>query len=91
MHRVLRPITLYLAGGPPATWFLLCLPASCTLDPAPCLHLLVPVQVFAVCGTDILYNQPLIKFTKACYQLVSVQSWYLSGTLAECRRAAPRT
>jgi hypothetical protein len=33
-----------------------------------------------VCGTDYcLYATPLIKFQKACYQLVAGNAWYLAG------------
>ena len=34
----------------------------------------------AACGDDVrLYSSPLIKFSKACTQLVSGRAWYLSG------------
>lgn len=34
----------------------------------------------AACGDDVrLYSSPLIKFSKACTQLVMGRSWYLSG------------
>ncbi|PSC68210.1 hypothetical protein C2E20_8205 [Micractinium conductrix] len=36
-------------------------------------------KVYDVCGNDYrLYASPLIKFTKACYQLVQGNAWYLS-------------
>ncbi|KAL4422920.1 hypothetical protein ABPG75_009117 [Micractinium tetrahymenae] len=36
-------------------------------------------QVYAVCGNDYrLYASPLIKFSKACYQLVSGSQWFIS-------------
>lgn len=45
-------------------------------------------NVYAVCGRDYrLYASPLIKFQKACYQLVSGNQWFLSGAClaAVCR------
>lgn len=37
-------------------------------------------QVYDVCGNDYrLYASPLIKFSKACYQLVAGSQWFLSG------------
>ena len=34
------------------------------------------------CGDDVrLYSSPLIKFSKACTQVVSGRAWYLSGEL----------
>jgi len=54
------------------------LPSACPLSlPAlcPCLP-----QVYAVCGDDYrLYASPIIKFQKACYQLVNGNAWYISG------------
>lgn len=45
-----------------------------------CTPLHLHPQVYDVCGTDMrLYNQPLIKFTKACVQGVSGTNWFLSG------------
>ena len=45
-----------------------------------CTPLHLHPQVYDVCGTDMrLYNQPLIKFTKACVQAVSGTNWFLSG------------
>ena len=39
-------------------------------------------NVYAVCGSDYrLYATPIIKFQKACYQLVNGNAWYLSGEL----------
>lgn len=36
--------------------------------------------MYSVCGTDYrLYATPLIKFQKACYQLVAGNAWYLAG------------
>ena len=40
-------------------------------------------NVYAVCGSDYrLYATPIIKFQKACYQLVNGNAWYLSGEQA---------
>lgn len=37
-------------------------------------------RVMAACGDDVrLYSSPLIKFSKACTQVVSGRAWYLSG------------
>ena len=37
-------------------------------------------RVMVPCGDDVrLYSSPLIKFSKACTQLVSGRAWYLSG------------
>jgi hypothetical protein len=47
----------------------------------PCFALLL--QVYSVCGHDYrLYSSPLIKFQKACYQLVAGSKWFLSGECA---------
>jgi len=37
-------------------------------------------RVMAACGDDVrLYSSPLIKFSKACTQLVSGRIWFLTG------------
>ena len=48
-----------------------------------------PVQakyrVMAACGDDTrLYSSPLVKFSKACTQVVSGRAWYLSGEHCCC-------
>ena len=47
---------------------------------SPIWHMQCFSQVYAACGNDYrLYASPLIKFQKACYQLVNGGAWYLSG------------
>ena len=52
---------------------------SCT-SPQTAVKLQARYKVTVPCGNDMrLYSSPLIKFSKACYQLVSGNAWYLSG------------
>ena len=66
-------------------------PAHLTTQPAAPLTLQARYKVTVPCGNDMrLYSSPLIKFSKACYQLVSGNAWYLSGEPCPHASALPR-
>lgn len=70
---------------PPARPQAKCRAARVDHNTLPPVSLQAKYRVKVPCGDDArLYSSPLIKFTKACAQLTSGNSWYLSGEQPGC-------